>query len=96
MFHVVTDRNGEAAIEAVYAVADDGAPEESDGDVARIVDTQIHSCPAVDKRPADHETDKQSMAHQEREEQRNAERVGGMSREESVVAATIAVDHINQ
>ena len=49
MFHVVTDRNGEAAVETIDAIADGGSPEESDSDVARIVDTQIEARPAVDE-----------------------------------------------
>ena len=79
MAYVVADWNGDATIEAIDAITHQSAPEESDGDVARIVDTEIEARPAVDELPGHHETDKQAVAHQEREEQGNGERVRRMS-----------------
>ena len=60
------------------------------------MDAQIHACPTVDQRPGYEADGKQSLTHQQREEQGYRERVWGMSWEETVVATTIAIDHIDK
>ena len=97
MAHVVDGGRGEATVEeAVDTPTYECSPEESDGDVAGIVNAQIETRPAVDQRIADEGDDQQAATHEQREEEGDAERVGRMGREEAVIATAIAIDHIDQ
>ena len=82
-------------IEHPYASAHDGTPKQANKDVARIVDTQIHACPAVDERPDDEGDAEQSAPDEPEEEDGQTECVGGMGREETEAAATIAIDNVD-
>jgi hypothetical protein len=96
MVHLILGRNGDATIEPMNKPAYEAAPKESYGDIARIVDTQIKTGIAVNQRVSHQETGKQSLSHQQGEEDGDAERIGSMSREEAVIAPTIAVHYIHQ
>ena len=86
----------EATIEEIDGGADDEAPGETHQDVARKVDTQIEARPTVGKRPDDEGETEGPTTHQPTEEDGDAERIAGMGGEETVLAATIAIDDINE
>ena len=66
--------------------------QQTDRNIARIVYTEVKTGVAVSERPANHETHKEAVAHQKREEYGQRERVSCMGREEAKVASTIAID----
>ena len=82
-------------IEIVDKSANNPTPKESAEYVAREVDAQIETCPAVDERPHDKDCGQQTATNEEAEENGNAERVTGMSREEAVTPTPIAIDNID-
>ena len=86
----------EATIEEIDGGADDEAPGETHQDVARKVDTQIETRPTVGKRPDDEGETEGPTTHQPTEEDGDAERIAGMGGEETVLAATIAIDDIDE
>ena len=93
---VISCRCRDTTIELVDEPADETTPEESDSDVARIMDTQIQTGVAVNERPSHKEEGKHALSYQQGEEHSDAEGVSGMCREETVFPSTIAVDHIHQ
>ena len=84
------------AIEPIDRISDDGSPEQADGDVTRIVDTKVEACPAVDKRIGNHHDDEGATTEHQREKERDGEGIGSMSREEAILAATVAIDGIDK
>ena len=60
------------------------------------MDTQIEARPAVGERPDDQGEAEGPATHQPTEEDGDAERVAGMGGEETVFAATIAFDDIDE
>ena len=83
-------------VKAVDGIADHSAPEESDGDVAREVDAEVEARPAVDKRPGDEQDGEEPLPHEQGEEEGDGEGVAGVCGEESVVAAAVAVDGVDE
>ena len=60
------------------------------------MDTEIEARPTISERPSDeHQCDK-ATAHEQREEQGYAERVGGMGGEESILSTSIAIHDIHK
>ena len=92
----VADGNGNATVEAVDTIANQSTPDETDRDVAGIMDTKVEARPAVDERIGYHDDDKRTATHEQREEKGDGEGVGGMGGEETVVATTIAVDDVDE
>ena len=88
--------NGDAAVELIDEPADEATPEEADGDVARIVDAKIEPGVTVDERVADKEEGEHPLPDEQGEEDGNAERVGSMGGEESVLTTAVAVHRIDQ
>ena len=93
---IVASRGRYSAIETIDTIANKSSPDESHGDVARIVDTQIEARPTIGERPTYQEDRQESLAHEKWEEQGDGECVTRMGREETIVAAAIAVDGINE
>ena len=56
---------------------------------------QIKSCIAIDERPGDHQPREHPVAHEQAEEHGDAERVGRMGREETVVEPAPVVDDMH-
>lgn len=92
---VISCRCRDTTIELVDQPADETAPEESDSDVARIVDTQIQTGVAVDERPSHKEESEHALSYQQGEEHCDAEGVSGMCGEETVFPSPIVIDHID-
>jgi len=87
---------GNTEIEEINGGANDEAPSETYEDVAREVDTQIETRPAVDKRPQDKCKGEHIATHQPAEEDGDAKRVTGMGGEETILTASIAIYDINE
>lgn len=92
----IRDGNSEPTINPVDEPTDETAPKEADKDVAGIMDTEVKTGVAISERPQDKGYAEQSPTHEQREIDGDAERVGGMGREEAIVAATIAVNHVHK
>lgn len=60
---VISCRCRDTTIELVDEPADETTPEESDSDVARIVDTQIQTGVAVDERPSHKEESEHALSY---------------------------------
>ena len=86
----------ETIIDVIGEGAHDEAPSQSHEDVTWEVDTQIHTCPAVGERPDDKGEGEHTTADEPAEIDGDAECVGRVGREETVVAPTIAIDDIYQ
>lgn len=75
---VILNRYGDTPIKLIYEPAHETSPQKSDGDITRIVNTQVQTGVAVQQRPPYKEEGEHALPHQQREEDGDAERVGGM------------------
>ena len=64
--------------EDIDAEGDDGTPEQTDKDVARIMDSEIEARPTVDERIADKAELQPAVTHEQTEIEGDAEGVGRM------------------
>ena len=65
---VILGRNGDTTIEFIDQPTYEAAPKESDGDITRIVDTQIKTGIAVNQRVPHQEEGEHPLSHEQGEE----------------------------
>ena len=87
---------GPADEEAVEGVAGQCAPNCAHGEVAHVMHAEVDARPAVEQCPREEGCRHGTAADGERHERGHGEGVGGVAREEAVLAAAVAAHHVDE
>jgi hypothetical protein len=82
-------------IEEIDKTTYDNSPNQTDTDVTRIMKSEIHTSPTIEKRPQDEEHAQELASHQPTEEYGNRHGIGSMGRKETIVHPSNIVDDMN-
>ena len=90
-----TNQGINLTIEEINKTTYRDSPYQANADVARIMKSEIHTCPTIKKRPQDEEHAQELASHQPTEEYGYRHGIGSMGGKETIVHASNIIDDMN-